>query len=221
MKLNRFLSRHPNEKPSKISRRKFITAAAALPLFLALPGRAASNSSIHKLEGHVYINNRLANVDSVILAGDSIVVAHGGELVMRMRSDAFLLRGGSVLEIAGKSNLLISGLRLVTGAMLAVFDKRKSPVHIVTSTATIGIRGTGVYLDTKPHSLYTCTCYGQTDIIVGRDVQQISSIHHSAHEVSADSSGAMATHSMEVIGHTDDDLRMLEALVGRKPPFDT
>lgn len=205
---------------TNLSRRRFIAGVAAIPLFLALPGRAASNSTIHKLEGQVYVNNRLANMDTQLRAGDKIVVAYGGELALSIGGDAFLLREGSALEIARGNNLLVSGLRLLSGAMLAVFDKRNSPVHIVTSTATIGIRGTGVYVSAEPHRLYTCTCYGETDLRMGRHVEQISATHHNAHEVSDNGKGAMTMQSMEVLGHTDDELRMLESYVGRKPLFD-
>jgi len=97
---------------------------------------------------------------------------------MSIGNDAFLLREGSVLEIARGNNLLVSGLRLLTGAMLAVFDKRNSPAHIITSIATIGIRGTGVYLSTDPHKLYTCTCYGKTELRMGRKIKQVSATHH-------------------------------------------
>ncbi len=203
-----------------LSRRRFVTGVIAVPLLLALPGRAASNTTIHKLEGEVYVNNRLANMDTRLRAGDKIVVAYGGELAMSIGGDAFLLREGSAMEIARGNNLLVSGLRLLTGAMLAVFDKRKAPVHIVTSTATIGIRGTGVYLSAEPHKLYTCTCYGETDLRMGRHVERISATHHNAHEVSDDGTGVMSMQSMEVVDHTDDELRMLESYVGRKPLFD-
>jgi hypothetical protein len=205
---------------SNLSRRRFISSAISIPLLLALPGRAASNSTIHKLEGQVYVNNRLADMDTRLRAGDKIVVAYGGELAMSMGGDAFLLREGSVLEIAKGNNLLVSGLRLLTGAMLAVFDQRNSPVQIVTSTATIGIRGTGVYLSAEPHKLYTCTCYGKTELRFGRQIEQISATHHNAHEISAGDDGTMTMKSMEVIDHTDDELRMLENYVGRKPLFD-
>ena len=203
-----------------LSRRRFTAGAAALPLLLALPGRAASNSTIHKLEGQVYVNNQLANMDTRLRAGDQIVVAYGGVLAMSIGGDAFLLREGSVLEIARGNNLLVSGLRLLTGAMLAVFDKRSAPVHIATSTAVIGIRGTGVYVSAEPHKLYTCTCYGKTDLRIGGHVEEISATHHNAHEVSDNGKGAMTMQSMEVLGHTDDELRMLEGYVGRKPLFD-
>lgn len=147
-------------------------------------------------------------------------MAHGGKLAVSIGGDAYLVREGTVLETSGHGNAVISGLRLLTGAMLAVFDKRKQPAYIVTSTAIIGIRGTGVYLSAQPHRLYTCTCYGKTDLRFGGHVEQISATHHNAHEVAPGSNGLMAMKSMEVIDHTDDELRMLEGYVGRKPAFD-
>lgn len=201
-----------------LSRRRFLAGAAMAPLFLLLPGRAYARSTIHQIEGAVYVNNRLATEATVIRGGDSIVVAHGGKLAMSIGGDAFLLREGTVLEIAGHG--AISGLRLLTGAMLSVFAKRRKPLYIITSTATIGIRGTGVYLSAQPHRLYTCTCYGTTDLRIGQHVEQITATHHSAHEVAPDAAGLMAMKSMEVIDHTDDELRMLEGYVGRKPAFD-
>jgi hypothetical protein len=211
--------RHLAKLPApNLSRRRFLANAAVVPLLLWLPGRAAAASTIHQLEGPVFVNNRPATGATSIKAGDQIVVAHGGKLAMSIGGDAYLLRGGTVLEIAGQG--IVSGLRLVTGAMLAVFAKRRKPAYIVTSTATIGIRGTGVYLSTQPHRLYTCTCYGETDLRIGGHVEQISATHHNAHEITPDSKGLMVMKSMEVIDHTDEELRVLEGYFGRVPPFD-
>jgi hypothetical protein len=210
--------RAPASDQPNSSRRRFLASAAIAPLLLWLPGRSYASSTIHQIEGEVYVNNRLATEATSIKAGDKIVVAHGGKLAMSIGGDAFLLRGGTVLEIAGHG--IISGLRLLTGAMLSVFAKRRKRAYIITSTATIGIRGTGVYLSAQPHRLYTCTCYGKTDLRIGHHVEQISATHHNAHEISPDNNGLMAMKSMEVLDHTDDELRMLEGYVGRKPAFD-
>jgi hypothetical protein len=215
MRKRRYVAKLP---APHLSRRHFLANAAIAPLLLWLPGRAAAASTIHQHEGPVFVNNRPATEATSIKAGDQIVVAHGGKLAMSIGGDAYLLRGGTVLEIAGQG--IVSGLRLVTGAMLAVFAKRRKPAYIVTSTATIGIRGTGVYLSTQPHRLYTCTCYGETDLRIGGHVEQISATHHNAHEIAPDSKGLMVMKSMEVIDHTDEELRVLEGYFGRVPPFD-
>lgn len=220
--------RHINQRPTEhnLSRRRFIQAAAAIPLFLALPNRAFASPIIHQLHGLVYVNNRPANLNSRISSSSRIVVAHDAELVFSIGGDAFLLRGGTAIELVGSS--VISGLRLLTGGLLSVFDKRSKPAHIVTRMATIGIRGTGVYVQAEPNRLYTCTCYGETDLIIGRHTERIVSSYHNAHEVihgelqanKDDKMQGMKMKSMAVVDHTDDELRMLEAYIGRIPAFD-
>ena len=51
-------------------------------------------------------------------------------------------------------------LRVVTGAVLSVFSPGESKT-LRTSTATIGIRGTAVYLEAEESRTYVCTCYGE------------------------------------------------------------
>ena len=203
-----------------ISRRQFIQAGLALPILLALPIKSNAASSIHTLDGQVFVNNKLADLNTRIKVGDKITVSHDGKLAFSLGGDAFLLRGGTALELERSNNLLVGGLRLLTGGLLAVFEKRKKPLLIHTNIATIGIRCTGVYLSADPHKLYTCTCYGETSLSVGRQHEHISSTHHNAHMVGKNEQGVMAMLATEVIDHTDDELRMLESLVGRKPPFE-
>lgn len=203
------------------SRRSFLSTAVCAPLILLLPQTAAAASVIHELVGDVYLNKHKLGANSIIKSGDEIVVPEDGKLVFSMGGDAFLLRGNSVMTVHHeKNNPLVSSLRLLTGAMLAVFAKRSHTTRLVTATATIGIRGTAVYMDAKPHQLYTCTCYGRTTLQVGKHSEDVIATHHSAHTVARGASGHMQMQAFEVIDHTDDELRMLEALVGRKPLFD-
>ena len=96
------------------------------------------------------------------------MVSKDGKLVFSMGEDAFLLRGGTTLQVySDQDNLLVMALRLVTGGVLGVFGKRKITTRIYTVTATIGVRGTAVYAAVSKDKLYTCTCYGHTDLIVG------------------------------------------------------
>lgn len=206
---------------SHFNRRQFLSAAIGLPLFLMLPKLALASSTIHTLEGDVTINKRKITAETKIKSGDKISVSQNGQLVFSMGGDAFLLRGGSVLKVRNQvGNPLVSSLRLITGGLLAVFEKRSHTTKIITATATIGIRGTGVYLSAEPHRLYTCTCYGHTDLSVGEAKEDIVATHHNAHVVSVGEHGQMQMQAFEVLDHSDDELRMLEALVGRTPPFD-
>lgn len=207
---------------ANISRRQFLVSAAALPLAAMVPiNAAAATSKIHDLQGTVTVNKKILTLQSVIRNGDEIIVSKDGKLVFSMGQDVFLLRGGAVLQVyAEHDSTLVNALRLVNGAMLGVFGKRKNTTRIYTATATIGIRGTAVYAAVTPDKLYTCTCYGHTDLIVGQARDDIIATHHNAHVVTTNSNGALHMKAFEVLDHNDDELRMLEALVGRKPLFD-
>lgn len=207
---------------ANISRRKFLITAAVLPLVATTPLEAfAATGKIHEIKGDVFINKIKINSTSIIRNGDEVVVSKHGKLVFSMGEDAFLVRGGSTLQVySEEGSIVISSLRLVGGAMLGVFGKRKKTTRIFTATATIGIRGTAVYAAIMPDKLYTCTCYGHTDLIVGLEREEVFATQHNAHIVTTNSRGISQMKAFEVIDHNDDELRMLEALVGRKPLFD-
>ncbi len=207
---------------ANISRRKFLITAAVLPLVATIPLEAfAATGKIHEIKGDVFINKIKINSTSIIRNGDEVVVSKHGKLVFSMGEDAFLVRGGSTLQVySEEGSIVISSLRLVGGAMLGVFGKRKKTTRIFTATATIGIRGTAVYAAIMPDKLYTCTCYGHTDLIVGLEREEVFATQHNAHIVTTNSRGISQMKAFEVIDHNDDELRMLEALVGRKPLFD-
>lgn len=208
---------------SSLKRRQFLQYAAALPLALALPdSRAAKRlfGQIHELEGDVFINRTRANNQSIIQAGDRLSVAYGGRLIFSMGDDSYLLQEGSSLELASRDNTVISGLRLLTGGLLSVFGDRRSKTTIYTRTATIGIRGTGVYLNSQPDQLYFCTCYGHTELRAGALHEHIRATHHHALHISGKSARRMTMAATEVTDHTDDDLRLLERYAGRQVPFD-
>lgn len=207
---------------ANISRRNFLLASGILPLMALIPLKVcAANGKIHQIDGDVFINKVKINSNTSIKNGDEIVVSKHGKLVFSMGQDAFLVRGGTTLQVYSQhDDTLVSALRLVSGAMLGVFGKRKNTTRIYTSTATIGIRGIAVYAAVTPDKLYTCTCYGHTDLIVGQARDDIIATHHNAHVVTTSSNGASKMQAFEVLDHNDDELRMLEALVGRKPLFD-
>ena len=78
-----------------------------------------------------------------------------------------------------------------------------------------------MYAAVTKDKLYTCTCYGHTDLIVGLEREDVISKHHNAHIVTTNKAGNAQMKAFEVIDHNDDELRMLESLVGRKPSFDS
>lgn len=138
-----------------------------------------------------------------------------------MAEDTYLLQEGSSLELVSHDNKAISGLRLLTGGLLSVFGARKTAVNIYTRTAVVGIRGTGVYLNSQPEKLYFCTCYGKTDLHLGHHhSEHIAASHHSAFDITGNTQNTMHMLATQVVGHTDEELRLLESYSGRKPAFD-
>ena len=203
-----------------VSRRDFLAAGTAIGAGLMLPVVAEANS-IQQLSGTVFVNGRYANAGTAINPGDTVTVAHGGMVSFTVGQDAYLLRGGTTMKIESDDNVMVKALRLFTGGILAVFGSGEKMIHL--SIATIGIRGTGLYLDNAPDKTYFCTCYGETELRVnGMKSQILTATHHNAVMIYTPPSGKYEIHNM--VGfeyHTDDELRATEALQGRKVPFDT
>jgi len=158
---------------------------------------------------------------TLVKPGDSVVTAPGGLAVFAVGQDAFLLRENSEMHTAGGS-VLIASLRLVTGKLLSVFGRGQR--HITTATAVLGIRGTGIYIEAEAERTYVCTCYGVVDLQssnMPEARETVNTTHHDSPRYIY-AHGDMPIKMIEtapVINHSDAELIMLEALVGRKPPF--
>lgn len=207
----------------RVSRRDFLALGAAAGTGMVLPGHARAANNIRDMHGTVFVNRTLANPSTPINPGDLVTVAQGGKLSFVVGKDAYLLRGGSSLHLEKYDNFLVKGLRLLTGGMLAVFGKGEKTIR--TQAAVIGIRGTGIYLDTAPDKTYFCTCYGETELQVGQDKRIITAEHHHSAWIYAPVAGSYKVDDMGIFMgdfqyHTDDELRASEALVGRTVPFD-
>jgi len=203
-----------------------LPAAEVLAQLLgARPDKMPPGKSIYRIQGAVQVDGKNANVDSQISPGSTIETGRDGELVYVQGSNAYIQRANShvVLEKSEKPESTLSqGLRIVTGALLSVFA-RGTPMQIKTKTATVGIRGTGVYLETDPEQTYFCTCYGVADVSANEDPQSRDTVvarHHDKPLYIL--SGAQTGRSIRrapFINHTDQELMLVETLVGRTPPF--
>ena len=187
-----------------------------------LPSRLAEGKSIYRLKGEVTIDGKKASLDTRISSNSYIKTGSGSRIIFVVGTDAFILRSNSELQMTG-SGLLIRSMRIITGKLLSVFGKRQTTLSMTTITATIGIRGTGIYIESDPDQSYICTCYGQTRIIANADpdiVQDIQTKHHDFPVyVLPATGGSQLIRSAPVINHSDSELAMIEALVGRKTPF--
>ena len=122
-----------------------------------------------QIEGKVLLNGRsvsseqMKGSEGVSVPSDaSISTGAQASAVFVIGRDAFLMRENSRVEL--NPNLLdrkkneISGFNLRSGAILSVFARKKRTIR--TLSALIGIRGTGVYIETDSNKTYVCTCYG-------------------------------------------------------------
>lgn len=203
-----------------ISRRRLLQALAAAGVAGALREVLAAGvpQGMRSVRGEVTIDGRPASVGQTIAPGNAVVTAPSAEAIYVVGSDAFLQRGGSRVVFGRDPREF---MRVVAGRILSVFgrgDKR-----LITNTATIGIRGTACYIEDQAERTYFCLCYGEAEVVPAAAPQErelIRTRHHD-HPIYIHADAGMPTSMVpaEVINHTDAELRMLEALVGRVPPF--
>ena len=202
--------------------RRALLAGVSMPLLLRDALAAGKRASgMIAVEGAVLINGAAASTGARVKPGDSVRTAAGAAAVFVIGQDAFLLREMSELQTSGRGALAAS-MRLLTGKLLSVFDRGRR--NISTPTATIGIRGTGVYIETEVRRTYVCTCYGEVDLQASNMPsarETVRTVHHDAPRyVYAEGEKAIEMiKAAPVINHSDAELIMLEALVGRQPPF--
>lgn len=179
-------------------------------------GRLPAGRSIYLLTGEVRVNGAAADLGTHVPPGALVETGADGRIIFAVGDDAFTLRPGSRLQLESDDDTLVQALRLVTGRLLSVFGRR--PHRMRTSTATIGIRGTGVYAESEPERSYVCTCYGVTDISA-TDAPDVSETVDSTHHDDPRWVTASSIEPAPFVNHTDEELLLIESLVGREPPF--
>ncbi len=203
-----------------LARRDFLRAAAAGAGGVLLPLESfGAPDQVHDLKGKVTINGRAATYKSDIIAGDRIVTGSDGHFVFVVGQDAFMLRSRSelVIERSNESGFL----RLLTGALGAVFG-RGARRQIVAQNVTAGIRGTGVYLETRGDGTYFCTCWGAVDLAATedpRDREVVESRKHVPRLVAARQTDGSRFRPAAFETHTDEEMDILQKCVGRRSPI--
>lgn len=202
------------------------------------PEKLPPGQSIYRMRGDVRVNGVKPTSDTPIGPAESIETGSNSELVFVVGKDAFMMRENSRLELspqlaagggggggASLAGSIIGNLRLVTGKLLSVFGVREEneQLSLHTPTATVGIRGTGVYMESYTGRSYVCTCYGLTQITATGDpgsTEQIASSHHDAPRfILGEGREGHRIEPAPVFNHTDMELLLIESLVGRTPPF--
>ena len=186
-------------------------------------GNAPVAPGLHKLRGSVTVNGKPAKEGQIVGAGDTVVTGPGSEAIYVIGQDAFLQREASTVSFG--ADAVQNLMRVVTGKLLSVFGKGARKIQV--STATIGIRGTGCYIEDEGSGAtartYFCLCYGEVELTPSAAPQERETYSTTHHDKPMYVHNDMKMPKMmvpaAVINHTDDELKLLEALVGRWPPF--
>ena len=188
-----------------------------------VPRKLPDGRSIFRLEGDVSVDDQPANLNTAITARSTVRTSVNSSVIFVVAGDAFILRENSELTMGSQDGLIIQGMRLLSGALLSVFAERKEPHTIETTTATVGIRGTGIYAETDPEKSYICTCYGRTLISSQVDPNQSEEVEAEHHDrplyILASPQDGNLIVPAPFINHTDAELALIEELVGRTTPF--
>jgi hypothetical protein len=176
-------------------------------------------AGLHRLRGTATVNGKAASEGMAIRPGDEVGTGPNSEAVYVIGQDAFLQRENTVVRLG--TDAASGFLRLVTGKLLSVFGKGER--RLLVPTATIGIRGTGCYLETDAAKTYFCLCYGEAEVVpaVAPAAREVIRTAHHDHPIHIHNDPAMPTGMVPatVVNHSDAELTLLENLVGRWPPF--
>lgn len=178
---------------------------------------------LHKIRGEVIVNRRLATEGQLIKPGDTIVTGANSEVIYVIGQDAYMQRELTTVSFGAEA--LQNLMRVVSGKILSVFGKGAKSIQV--STATIGIRGTGCYIEEENHGAaartYFCLCYGDVEVTptaAPQEAMRYSTRHHDKpYYLHNDMKMPKMMVPAAVINHTDAELELLESLVGRRPPF--
>ncbi len=220
------------------TRRKLIgallLAGGMAPGLLAIVRDAQAGSKVptvpgvQDFSGVFRINGTAAGIGQIVKPGDIATTGPGASAIIVIGVHAYLLDENSEIEFypeyfSEDDDGTISGtLKVISGAMLAVFGKTDN-TSITTPFVILGIRGTGVYVNTNTERTYACVCYGRavlSSVETGQLLETVTTTHHESPRYIYPPGAPIAIEKAPVIDHSDAELRLLESLVHRKPPFD-
>ena len=167
--------------------------------------------------GEVTVNGHRSRKGMAVGPGQAVKTGKGAEAIYVIGSNAFLQRESSVVHFG--TDELTEFMRVVTGRVLSVFGSGRKSLQV--PNATIGIRGTACHIGVEPERTYFCLCYGEVEVMLhppGEKPTQLKSLHHDE-PIYIPSHGEENIQPAKMLDHHDEELKLLEALVGRLPPF--
>src|SRR5262245_48307767 len=179
--------------------------------------QTSASQGVRTAKGEVKVNGKPVTVGGLVRPGDTIEVGREALASFVVGQDAFLMRSNSQAELVG-SGAAVAAVQLVTGALLSVFGGGEP--RLSTAAATVGIRGSGAYMEAEPHRTYFCLCYGTAEVTATRvgTRTSYSTRHHESPRYIYGDGRARAIVPAAVSNHTDAELILLESLAGRTPP---
>ncbi|MBL8525983.1 MAG: hypothetical protein JNN20_20045 [Betaproteobacteria bacterium] len=191
-------------------------------------GDLPTANGINSLAGTVTVNGQTAKVGTPVKPGDKVSTSAGGQAVVAVGKDAYMLRDRTIVTFEESKTTpgALAAVLIASGKVLSVFDKRQEKdgvksVSIKLPNATVGIRGTGCYIEIHEGRSYFCLCYGEA-AVEGPGMPNAAIIKTTHHENPVwlyDSGGIMKVEKAGFVNHNDEELIMLEKLNGRVPPF--
>lgn len=163
-------------------------------------------------DGEVLVNGKPLSASTQIHRGDTIQTMANSSIRFNVAKDAFLAKSNTKFQLESLGSKKI--LNIINGGVMAVFSKGNHA--ITTSNMTAGIRGTGTYTFVNEGKTYFCTCYGHTEVLALGETKYMKATHHNMVWITKNS----IKPTMDMLSHSDDELRELEAMVGRKAEFD-
>lgn len=223
--------------PPLTQRRHYLKGLAAMGLLggaglsgliqdVLAAGNAPVSPGLRQINGQVSVNGRPAREGQTLQTGDRVVTGKQSSAIYVIGQNAYLQRAESTVGFdpaagpPGAAGSVASVMRVISGKILSVFGKGEQ--RIETATATIGIRGTGCYIESGDSKVYFCLCYGEALLTPHADPAHSETIvtRHHDHPLYIHHDSAMPMMvPAHVINHSDDELILLENLVGRWPPF--
>ncbi|KWI62829.1 hypothetical protein WM08_18265 [Burkholderia ubonensis] len=200
--------------------------AIAAGIFGGRPAKLPPGQSIYSVDGACKINGKPATIDSHIKPGDTVETGPRSQLIFVVGETSMLLRNDSNLMLSATADdpvsEIVGSMKLLNGKLLSVFAPGR-PVRIETPSASIGIRGTGLYLEADPEQTYFCTCYGATHVAAKDDPQStdtVVSTHHNKplYVLPGNKNPGKSILPAPFKNHTDQELALIETLVGRELP---